>query len=1704
MKKVLIVLITFFTLETKCQILKSMVYDFDGLDINQTDFPEGDYRANDLTYKIVENPLGNNEMLGDRVLQINLNWNTGNGTFGRGISRYIEFDPNQDIFNFYFYNPLSNNQDATFDILIADDDNQDNTYSQFSDDSWKKNFVTPGSSGWQLFSVPLKDFTDANTGGNGIFDMTFTQNKGMLLFVEFRFIRSTPSPGNPVFFLDMINFSEGALPHGATIFDFPSGNPSDFCLLGAFQQEKRGEQYLIPSKFESLFPLVPGKKINYVNWFLQWAMDGSTVPKEMPGNEVQQLLNNGYTPVITWEPMFLGYSRLHPVQPRLNNIINGDYNSYIDAFADKIKTYSDTVIIRFMHEFEGDWYPWSLVHNNEDPARYVTAFRKVVDRFRARGTYNVKWMWTVNSDYFPYKYFNWIVPAYPGNDYVDIVASDIYNNHYPPDLPWWRSFRWQTTESYYYLTKYFPQKPLLICEIGCRERFSTENQTSESKGEWFARMDKQLQTNYHQVRALLFFNAAPDQNWFVNSSPSALQSLTDNIWYDDYYFNVPSGPLPFTVYITSPANNITFNAGSVISIMANVSGGSGNIQKVEFFANNIKLGDDTVSPYNFTWNNATSGNYSLTAKAIDSASNTAVSSIINIIINPPFLTCNNIGAITVEVWNNVGGSSVSDIPINSSPSSISQLSIFETTGNLGDNYGQRIRGYVCPPITGNYIFWIASDDNSQLWLSNDTTASGKLLIASVPGYTSSRQWTKYSSQQSVPISLTAGRQYYIEALHKEGKQGDNLAVGWQLPNGTMERPVPGSRLSPYEVINPTVIELIAAGASWQYLDDGTNPGNEWKNNSFDDNAWKTGNAELGYGDGDEATVVSYGTLATNKYITTYFRKKFNVEDVSTISGLELGIIRDDGAVVYLNGVEVYRTNMPSGPILNNTLAPSAINGTPEITYLFTNLISSGLFPGENLMAVEIHQNRVNSSDISFNLTLKGFFSDTTIPPDTTITYTPDIFAVIGDYGLSGPNEEGVANLVKSWKPGYIITVGDNNYPDGANSTIDANIGQYYHDYIHPYTGSYGKAADTNRFFPCLGNHDFYTSSAAPYFQYFTLPGNERYYDFIRGDVHFIALDSDSSEPDGFSSTSTQAMWLKNILESSASKWKIVYFHHSPFASDLVHGNTEWMQWPFKTWGADIVLTGHSHIYERVIMDNFPYIVNALGGSVIYNLSASPVFGSQVRYNDNFGALQVKISPDTIWFKFYSINNELIDVYPLVKDATLPPEPCPETGSILREYWENVSGYSVSQIPINTATTNSSQLATFEGPANISDNYGDRIKGYICPPATGNYTFWIASDDNSELWLSPNGNSAEKVKIASVTGWTNSREWTKYPSQQSAPIFLFENNKYYIESLHKEASGGDNIAVGWQLPNGIYERPIPGSRLSPGISVPPPQTQVLIAANSQWNFLDDGSNQGIAWRDFSFNDTLWKTGNAELGYGDGDETTVVNYGPSQTGKYITTYFRKKFTISDISNITGVELSIIRDDGIVVYLNGLEVYRNNLPTSTIFYNTLAPSYIDGTNESTWITAVISSSNLVAGNNIIAVEIHQNSPSSSDISFNLKLAGIISGTNKMAVDSTSLTSINVNDSIYLSKGDFIIYPNPTTGLFTLEYCRDGIKENILQVEIFNPIGQLLFQKKLKLVNGCARGAIEFEKNIPIGMYFMNVIADGNQESKRIILTR
>jgi large repetitive protein len=375
-----------------------------------------------------------------------------------------------------------------------------------------------------------------------------------------------------------------------------------------------------------------------------------------------------------------------------------------------------------------------------------------------------------------------------------------------------------------------------------------------------------------------------------------------------------------------------------------------------------------------------------------------------------------------------------------------------------------VRGFVCPPVSGNYTFWIAGDDNVELYLSTSEDPAKKVRIAYVATYTNYREWNKFSTQKSAAISLVAGNRYYIEALHKEAYYSDHLSVGWQIPDAvnTSEMPIPGNRLLPY-----------------------------------------SGN-------------------------TTPAAPTLTADDAS------------------------------------NTLAASSSLGTSEIVV------------SENGAAYTAYAGTINVGNVA---RAAGYWK----------------FKIKAS---SGRNESSVVN-----SPAFTVTT----------------------------------------------------------------------------------------------------------------------------------------------------VTG-----------------------------------------------------------------------------------CSGTGSITRDYWSTIYGQAVSDIPLTTTPTSSSTITIFETGQDIGDNYGERMRGYICPPQSGAYTFWISGDDNVELWLSTSSDPAVKVKIAYVNGSTAYRQWDRYTTQKSASINLVAGTRYYIEALHKESLAGDHVSVGWQLPDATYERPIGGNRLIPfsTTSARTADEEIAVAENSE--------------------------------------------------------------------------------------------------------------------------------------------------------------------------------------------------------------------------------------------------------------------------------
>jgi len=185
---------------------------------------------------------------------------------------------------------------------------------------------------------------------------------------------------------------------------------------------------------------------------------------------------------------------------------------------------------------------------------------------------------------------------------------------------------------------------------------------------------------------------------------------------------------------------------------------------------------------------------------------------------------------------------------------------------------------------------------------------------------------------------------------------------------------------------------------------------------------------------------------------------------------------------------------------------------------------------------------------------------------------------------------------------------------------------------------------------------------------------------------------------------------------------------------------------------------------------------------------------------------------------------------------------------------------------------------------------------------------------------------------------------------------------------------------------------------------------LIADGAVWRYLDDGSNQGTAWRGVGFDDSSWDEGPAQLGYGDGDEATEVGYGPDADNKYATTYFRRRFNVDDASEIVELTLGIVRDDGAAVYVNGTEVVRTNLAADAAYddYASGGGVPVGGADEDRFNTFGVDTDALVDGGNVIAVEVHQGSGTSSDVSFDLQLTALVAGVESSSVVLEGTTTV------------------------------------------------------------------------------------------------
>ena len=296
------------------------------------------------------------------------------------------------------------------------------------------------------------------------------------------------------------------------------------------------------------------------------------------------------------------------------------------------------------------------------------------------------------------------------------------------------------------------------------------------------------------------------------------------------------------------------------------------------------------------------------------------------------------------------------------------------------------------------------------------------------------------------------------------------------------------------------------------------------------------------------------------------------------------------------------------------------------------------------------------------------------------------------------------------------------------------------------------------------------------------------------------------------------------------------------------------------------------------------------------------------------------------------------------------------------------------------------------PDNVDfDDYSDWIELHNVTASPIELSSYFLTDDleNPLKWRIPEGASiaANGYFVVRADGFDAAPDQSY--TREFAPWDSFQTRRFH--SNFKLGSNGESI--------GLY-------RIDSPI-----QSNTLLPLGVVWKYLDQGNDPGAGWADPDFDDNGWLSGAAKLGYGEGDEATVVSYGPSSSKKYPTTYFRTSFNVVNPANLAGVSCRALVDDGALIYLNGVEVARLRMPAGDIDYLTFAS---DSASEDDFDAIVISPDQFRAGNNVLAVEVHQRRADSSDLAFDLELVVDEVNGSPVLVDSVSFGA-QVDDVSY-----------------------------------------------------------------------------------------
>ena len=730
------------------------------------------------------------------------------------------------------------------------------------------------------------------------------------------------------------------------------------------------------------------------------------------------------------------------------------------------------------------------------------------------------------------------------------------------------------------------------------------------------------------------------------------------------------------------------------------------------------------------------------------------------------------------------------------------------TNNEYDNYGMRYAGHIIPSVSGFHQFQVYADDSSRFRLSTDVQASNAVQLVI------RNNGTCCVYDLSPLVYLEAGQPYYFDAVMEEGTGRDYLDITWQPPDSTgfslipstnvayIFDLVPGTSPASLTVSNQwpatfTVVPLTYGAAQaegkvryqWERSGDG---GSTWSPiTGANGQSYTMAQAQKT----DSGAQFRVQVSAAGSQVA-YTSAPATLTVIDPIYALGLSVPDRIGLYVF------FSTNMDAGTALD----PSRYHINHGIAA--TNAVFlPALGTNGPQSVVRLDLNPLLGSFPDYSLTLSNVLGAEALlplaPNPTVLPFQLD-YRSLGYLYLSpvpgaeyvSPQTRFVLVRFKDLSPEAVTNL--STFVTVTGSTSGIHGGQTH-------------VAGDGRTVIFTMSQDFaineeVTVSLAPQSAADSGLDSYQYRFVIAGhlpDIGTITARGDNpldqSKANAFD-VDPATQWLDYIVPNGSS-------------------NFSWLQYVYPDNATRVAgqyaLTSASDAPERDPADWNFYGVDASGDLVLLDRQTNQGFSS--RYQRKAYSINNPIA-----YRGYRLEiTQVSDPNTAVGVQLAELEFVEQQGSLLREYWLNLTGSAVSNLTNNgnypDNPSGSNFLSTFAAPQDWADNYGTRVRGYIVAPNTGTFYFWISSDDNSELWLSTSTNPADKTLIASVPGWTWPQEWTRFSQQRSAGISLTAGQKYYVEALQKDSLGGDNLAVGWAKPGQNSSGPseiIPGAVLSP--------------------------------------------------------------------------------------------------------------------------------------------------------------------------------------------------------------------------------------------------------------------------------------------------